>query len=123
MAIKRKLNESVKELKRKRTIQGLLDYGVIAFGPEKKDYFLRVTNKPLIEEKHFTFRYIALIDVLIILGLVVGLLGNKLGWIWALFFFVMAVVVFVDAKEIEKRKGHIGQTLPSFIKEVIRRMK
>ncbi len=125
------------DLKRKRTTAGLLNYGVIAFGPHKEDYLFRLTPKALAENSVFTVRYIAVVDVFVILGLLLWALGFTYGFLIFLFAFVLACVVFIDHREIEKRKRMVASTIgkpvkktieavkrtPRFLKKVIKRKK
>lgn len=116
-------NKIISDLKRKRTIEGLFDYGLIGFGHEKKDCLVRVTDNALIEHRIVTVRYLALIDGLIILGAAIGLLGNPIGWTIAIFFFVMAFVVFVRAHTIEKHLRAVHLTIKRPLKKTIRKIK
>lgn len=123
MKLKTKVKKSVEkvkvDLKRKRTVQGFLNYPVFVFGDETDEYFMRLTKKPLLNHRHVSLRYIALIDVFVLIGVFFGLLGNNWGWIWALFFFMIAVVVFVDRNEIERRKRLVTKTVKKPVKATI----
>ncbi len=112
----RRSKKSAKELARKRTLAGLLNYGVFSFGPSKKDYFLRLTPFSIIENRYFTFRYIAVIDAFILIGLILWWQGYSVGVGMAAFFTLLAIVVFVNQEELEKRTRivtkKLAKTLP-----------
>lgn len=107
------------EVRRKRTVAGVLNYGIVAFGPEKKDYFVRLTKKALLENRYFTVRYLALIDMFVILGVVLWFLGYRYGFELALIAFLVAVIVFVDARELEKRSRMAGRIVAKPVKQTV----
>ena len=114
------LREAWAELNRQRTIADFLNYGFLSFGPYKKKTFFRVGTKSLIETEFATLRYIAVIDVFIFLGLFLGLIGNPLGWPLFIFSFVLAIVVFIDLREIERRAYMVKKTIQPPLKKVQR---
>jgi ABC-type multidrug transport system fused ATPase/permease subunit len=117
------LDKMVTELKRKRTIEGFLNYGMVSFGRKKGDYLVRATAKPLAEHNYFTVRYLALIDILILLGLVIGILGYQIGWGLAILFFGIAVMVFVAKRELEKRAKMVKKSVRKPVKTTARLVK
>lgn len=103
MSNKNNAHHLLRELKRKRTIAGFLNYGIVAFGDKKKDYFIRITDQPIIEHRYVSLRYIALIDLFVILGVILWAVNFPNGWLIFAISFAVACVVFIDQKEIERR--------------------
>lgn len=73
-----------------------MDYGVVCFGPNKKDCFIRIFDKPLIDTKllgkyKLQINYLAAIDVLLFLaGLIYTFFGNP----WPLILLLLLLVYF-----------------------------
>ena len=110
-SLKNRFKKAMEQIRRKRTLAGVLNFGVIAFGHAKKDYFIRLTRKPLAENRVFTVRYIALIDVFILIGIVLWYLQAPYGFDVFVFFIGVAIMVFFDQRDVEKRAKPIKKTI------------
>lgn len=116
-----RLEKMIDDMRKKRSPAGVLDYGIFAFGPEKKETLFRVGKKSLFEHKYATIRYIAFVDIFVSAGLILWALGHPYGFPIFIFFLVMAVIVFVDQRELSKRahqmKGPLKKTMKVVVKE------
>lgn len=93
------------ELASKRDVASFLNFGVVAFGFRKKDFFIRVFDRSLVETRFFSVRYIALVDVLILFGFLLWIFEYVYGFGIFVFFILTALYVFVLERELEKRLG------------------
>lgn len=112
--ISQRFKKTVHELKHKKNLADFLDFAVVSFGTNKKDYFLRFTPKPLAENPVFSLEYIAIIDVFLLLGIAIWLSGNPWGLQLVLLVILIAILVFVDEKQADKKIRVIQKTFNNF---------
>ncbi len=118
--IARRIEHMWDEISHARSPAKVLDYGIMAFGPEKKETLFRLTKKSLFENNFFTVQYIAFVDVFVIAGLLLWASGHPYGFPIFIFFLVMAVIVFVDQRELAKRAHQMKGPMKKTAKVVMR---
>lgn len=114
-AIAVRFKKALTELRRKKNLADFLDFAVVSFGTNKKDYFLRLTKKPLAKNPVFSLEYIAVMDVFLLGSLVLWFNGYAAGLELALFIILVSVLVFVNEKQVDKKLRVIEKTTHTFL--------